>query len=73
VSGRSGICKSLLTSEARLSELRFAAERTNSIQAHVRSPSVSGFVVKEKESKRKGRSVCWGFLSVRVWYALWKR
>jgi hypothetical protein len=51
VFGRSGIFKSVLTSEARLSELLFAAERTNS------SPSVSGFVVKEKESKRKGRSV----------------
>jgi hypothetical protein len=41
------------------------------IQAHLRSPSVSGFVVKEWKAKGK-EGVCWGFLSVRVWYALWK-
>jgi hypothetical protein len=31
-----------------------------------------GFVVTERKAKGKERKECWGFLSVRVWYALWK-
>jgi hypothetical protein len=42
------------------------------IQAHLRCPSVSGFVVTERKAKGK-EGVLGFFLSVRVWYALWKR